>query len=513
MWPIFLPRIRIPRHSELGWRFTTPGAPGPHAQSLAQNLLKYPESLVIAGPRRMALRTSDNVFINSEKPRTNFASNAQFDDTVKSTSQLLTKLTVGNCIVTVVSKSFDGKAKKQEKWYGTKYNVRPLSPRTANQWLNCKSASNYGIDYPRPNLFIPEEKGLIVKKPVRESDKRKRPPTLEERLKPITPPKLIRDDGDNGRWTVYFKQDDTFGQPKSLAIFQILTKDTFSSPIKAVLAALYQVSANDRLQEYAYDASLADLSYDIQVLPRGVRLTFGGYNDKLLDFATYISKKLSKDVTTLLPDSNEEFERYRDELRRAYAGFDVQQPYSHAIYYTNLLLQPKAFQYTNAELRDAIEKVNLNDLADYVKKIWDSGKAEALLQGNLDQKEALQFVEVIDTTLAFETMPAKDVPGRLKPLPIPMTSSDSAPIRISTAEANPSNTNTAVQVTFQCLDPSEKAHVVVEVLNYIVTERFYEDLRTKQQVRIVFIEIANLFRIVLLITIFTIVLLITIFFL
>jgi secreted Zn-dependent insulinase-like peptidase len=110
-------------------------------------------------------------------------------------------------------------------------------------------------------------------------------------------------------------------------------------------------------------------------------------------------------------------------------------------------------------------------------------------------------------------MPAKDVPGRLKPLPIPMTSSDSAPIRISTAEANPSNTNTAVQVTFQYLDPSEKAHVVVEVLNYIVTERFYEDLRTKQQVRIVFIEIANLFRIVLLITIFTIVLLITIFFL
>ena len=470
--------------SELNWRFLTPGAPGPYAQSLSQNLLKYPESLVVAGPRRLALKTADNAFIDSAKPRMGFASDAQFDDNLRSTAQLLNKLTVDNGIVAIISKSFEGKAKKQEKWYGTKYNVKPFSAASFNQWTNCRKASSFGIDYPRPNVFIPEEKGLVVKKKVQD-EKKNRPLTLEERLKPITPPKLIRDDGEDGRWTVYFKQDDKFGQPKAFAVFQLLTKDTFSSPKKAALAALYQVSANDRLQEYAYDAGLADLSYDIQVLPRGVRLTFGGYNDKLLDFATYVAKKLSKEVTTLLPDSTEEFDRYRDELRRAYAGFDVQQPYSHAIYYSNLMLQPKSFQYTNAELRNAIEKVNLGDLTEYVKKVWDSGKAEALLQGNLDEKEALQFVDVIDATLGFGIMTSKDLPGRLTALPIPVTSPDSDPIKISTAEPNPSNTNAAVQVTFQCLDPSEKAHVVVEVLSYIVTERFYEDLRTKQQVRIV----------------------------
>jgi len=476
-WPRYVLE-EVLQISELEWRFLTPGSPEQYSQSLSQNLLRYPESLVIAGPRRLALRLLENEWIDSNKPRMGFASEYQFQGTLKSTLDLVSKLTVDNCLLTVVSKSFDGKTNKVEKWYGTKFNVKPLEMAVRNQWLNCRAAKTFGIDYPRPNKFIPDERGLVVKKPVKGVDTLNAAPTLEERLKPITPPSLIKD---NDRWTVYFKQDDKFGEPKAYAVFELLTKDAFSSPRKAALASLYQVSANDRLQEYAYDANLAGLNYDINVLPRGVRVTFGGYNDKLLDFAAYVSKKLSQEVITLLPDSQEEFERYKDELRRAYAAFDVQQPYSHAIYYTNLLLQPKAFQYTNAEMRTALENVNLDDLTDYVKKIWDSGKVEALLQGNIDLTEALDFVDVIDQTLRFDTMSLGDLPPRLEALQVPLTDPGSNPVKISTAEPNSSNKNAAVQVTFQCLDPSEKAHVVVEVLSSIIGEKFYEDLRTNQQ--------------------------------
>jgi len=260
--------------SELEWRFLTPGATGKHAQSLAQNALKYPESLIMAGPRRLALRTTGMEFIDSNKPRTQFDSESQFDETVRSTSNFVSKLGPAEALISVVSKTFERKAKKEEKWYGTKYNVKPISAASLNQWSNCRKASVLGFGYPRPNVFIPEEKGLVVKKPVSERKKTDSGLTLEERLMPISPPQKIRDDGDGGRWTVYFKQDDRFGQPKAYAIFELLTKDTYSSPKKAALATLYQVSANDRLQEYAYDASLAGLSYDVQVLPRGVRLTF-----------------------------------------------------------------------------------------------------------------------------------------------------------------------------------------------------------------------------------------------
>jgi len=467
--------------SELDWRFLTKGGETTYAQSLVKAMRQYPEPLYIAGSRRLALReAADGGLIDSNKPRKGFASEEQWKDTLAVTDKFVEKLTVDKALVTVISKSFEGKLKKKEKWYGTNYDVKPIPPTLMNQWTNCKPAANFGMGYPRPNVFIPEENGLVVKKPVRNNDEQKQL-TLEERMKPISPPKLIRDDGEDGKWTVYFKQDDRFGKPKSYAIFQLLTKGTYSSPQKAVLAQLYQISANDRLREYAYDASLADLSYDIQVLPRGLRLTFGGYSDKLLDFATYVSRKLSKEVTTLLPDSEEEFERYRDEIVRALKGFDFQQPYAHAIYYSGLLFQPKGFTYTNSELRKAIQNVSPSDLEAYVKNIWSSGKGEALLQGNLDENDAMEFVNVIDRTLNFKSISKEEIPPHVKALPLPKLSAESSPLKMSIAEPNPSNKNSASQVSIQCLETTAEAHVLVDVINTIVSERFYEDLRTKQQ--------------------------------
>ena len=103
-----------------------------------------------------------------------------------------------------------------------------------------------------------------------------------------------------------------------------MTDEVYSSPLKAVLATLYQQSAADKLNEYTYDANLADMSYDLQVLPRGVRLTFGGYNEKLGAFASYVSTKLARDLEDVLPRDEDEFERYKDNLQRALSAFKVQ---------------------------------------------------------------------------------------------------------------------------------------------------------------------------------------------
>ena len=464
--------------NELGWRFATKGAPGPYVQGLVKAMTEYPESLYIAGPRRLALRNSDSKLISSSDPRSGFSFDKQLDDTIQSTANIASKLTVDNAIVTVMSKSFEGKAKKKEKWYGTQYNVKPISAAQLNQWSNCATVSSLGMAYPGPNPFIPSEEGLRVKKPVKTSDNLEAI-TFEERMKPIAPPQLIRDDGDEGRWTVYFKQDDKFGQPNAVAIFRLVTKEVYDSPVSAILSKLYQVSLSDRLTEYTYDASLAGLSFDVQVTPRGIRMLFGGYNDKLLDFATYVSAKVSQDYMSVLPENENEFDRYKDEIVRALAGFDVQQVYAHAIYYSNLALNEKKFLYTNAELRDAIQKVNLSDLKKYVKDLWKSGKGEALIQGNIEKEEALRFVDVIDKTLAFKTISKEEIPSQYRALPLPLTTEST---KIIVAEPNPNNMNAASQISIQCLDPAEKAHVIVEIIAAVLSERYYEDLRTKQQV-------------------------------
>ena len=256
---VFDENLRI---DELEWRFATKGQPGAYVQSLVSAMDFYPPSLYVAGPRRLALKETDSTLIASAEPRTSFRSKEQRDIVKSACDDLIRKLTVDDSFVTVFSKSFEGKTTKVEKWYGTEFNVRPIPESTLSRWKNCVPAGSIGLAYPRRNAFIPSESGLRVKKKVKSDDPA--PLTFEEKIKPIPPPTVIRDDGDEGRWTVYFKQDDRFGQPKGFLIFQLLTGEPYSSPLKASLAMLYQTCAADLLNEYTYDARLAGLTYDFQ---------------------------------------------------------------------------------------------------------------------------------------------------------------------------------------------------------------------------------------------------------
>lgn len=474
VWPEIL------QLTELEWRFLTKGSPVNYVESLVSSMQKYPPELYVAGPRRLALAETREKIVASNTPRSNFDSQEQLELTKSLTMDLINNLNVDNVMVTVLSKTFASIADQKEKWYGTQYRVRPIPPDTIARWRNPAAAKDLGISFPKPNVFIPTEAGLRVLNPPSIPNKFEKR-TFESRMEPILPPRIIRDDGDDGRWTVYFKQDDRFGRPKAFVIFELLTAEVFSSPTRAALAQLYQSSATDRLEEYAYDARLAGLSYDVQVLPRGVRLTFGGYNDKLQEFASYVSMKVAKDSMSVLPTTDVEFDRYKDNLMRGLSAFDVKQPFAHASYYAYLTMQPRKFQFSNDEIRDAVRKSTLPDLVSYVKTLWSSGKGEALVQGNLNEKEALTLVSTIDEALSFKTIKRDQLPPRIKALPLPARSVRALPTRLIIAEPNPSNENSAVHVLLQSLGRTEKDHVLIEILSSIINEPFYEDLRTKQQ--------------------------------
>lgn len=238
---------------ELGWRFATKSNPSTYAQSLAPAMQKYPPSLYVAGPRRLALAEPNSQILTSSAPRTSFDSKEQFIETKSLTNNFVSLLTLDNAFFTVMSKTFDGRTDKTEKWYGTNYSVKPIPEATMNQWSKCASPRSFKIDYPKPNKFIPSESGLRVKlapvnKPFAARD-------FESRMVPIPPPTAIRDDGPGGRWTVYFKQDDRFGLPKAFVVMQLLTKEVYSTPMRAALSLMYELCVSDRLTEYAYDGT------------------------------------------------------------------------------------------------------------------------------------------------------------------------------------------------------------------------------------------------------------------
>jgi len=228
-------------------------------------------------------------------------------------------------------------------------------------------------------------------------------------------------------------------------------------------------------------AELAGLTYDVRVLPRGVRLTFGGYSDKLPEFASYISRKLSREIKDVLPQKDSDFERYKDQILRGLSAFDVKQPFAHASYYAQLTLQPLHFQYSNKDLRDATRKITLPDLVHYAQSLWARGKGVALVQGNFDEKEALDLVASIGDTIPFQPIVESDYPPQLEALPLPATDAKILPTRLLVAEPNPSNENSVSYILLQSLGKSEQDHVLMELVGAILQEPFYNDLRTKKQ--------------------------------
>eukprot|EP00548_Thalassiothrix_antarctica_P015226 CAMPEP_0194175336 /NCGR_PEP_ID=MMETSP0154-20130528/9376_1 /TAXON_ID=1049557 /ORGANISM="Thalassiothrix antarctica, Strain L6-D1" /LENGTH=1065 /DNA_ID=CAMNT_0038889095 /DNA_START=460 /DNA_END=3657 /DNA_ORIENTATION=+ len=466
--------------TDLEWRFATKGSPSNNVQSLATNLGRYEDNpkLVVAGPRRLAVSNSLEEFNSQPRVKGDYYSTQ--DELLRRTKKLVQQLlddymTVDNVLITTMSQSFAENEKDflTEQWYGTKYRAKPIPSTTIQRWKNAFAPR--GITYPKPNVFIPTEKGLNVRIPVPLS-KLNEPKAieLEDRLKPIPPPTKIRDDD---RWTVYYKPDDRFGQPKAFVVFQLLSTEPYDSPEKVALGMLYQECAIDRLEEYAYDARLAGLSYDLQILPRGVRVTFGGYNDKLQEFATSIIQTLTS--SKVLPRNKAEFDRYIDTIQRGLAAFDVKQPYAHASYYAYQTLQPRSFQYGNAVIRSAMSKIkSASQLESYLNTCWKrAAKAEALLQGNLSQKEALELINTIDTALSFTKLDdPKYYPPRLTALSLP-----SSATQLTVSDSNPVNDNAAVHVMLQSVSRSTKDQILIEILSAIVSEPFYNQLRTQQQ--------------------------------
>jgi insulysin len=241
---------------ELSWRFLTRGSTGGYVQSLAGAMQKYPPSLYVAGPRRLALDIQQNV----DRPlsgdaRVSFNSAEQRQRTVNEVTRYIQKLTVENAWLTVQSQSFSGQTDRKEPWYGTDYRVYPIPESVKARWRKCKPPKALSLDFPKPNTFIPSESGLRVRIPrVQAVPVAAR--TFDSRMTPISPPRRIRHDGPGGRWSVYFKEDDRFGQPKAYVIFQLLTNGVYSTPNEAALANFYELSVSDALGEYAYNGKL-----------------------------------------------------------------------------------------------------------------------------------------------------------------------------------------------------------------------------------------------------------------
>ena len=182
------------------------------------------------------------------------------------------------------------------------------------------------------------------------------------------------------------------------------------------------------------------------------------------------------------PDSKT-YARFRDIQQRELSGWKTQQPYYHANYYANQILE--TYQYDIPALQIALDKANIGMLNGFLDdNVGKKSFGTALLAGNIDEKGAEMLVGLIDASFSFSPLP-ESRRSRREALELPLTPSsddgERSGLEIDSKGPNSNEDNSASSFYFQLPSRDLRQTVLCELLADVVEQPFYDSLRTKQQ--------------------------------
>ena len=114
----------------------------------------------------------------------------------------------------------------------------------------------------------------------------------------------------------------------------------------------------------------------------------------MADFAKYVLNKIIKYEV-----NSERFQIIKEKYLLDLKNFDLEQPYQHAIYHSDLCLRKPRY-YIKEKLR-ALKSSTPQTLKLFVPRMLAKIFSEALIHGNCTEKEALEFMEMMNGVSLF----------------------------------------------------------------------------------------------------------------
>ncbi|CAF9914955.1 Insulinase (Peptidase M16) [Imshaugia aleurites] len=299
-------------------------------------------------------------------------------------SKALGYLRADNYRLTIVSQRYPGEWPMKERWYGTEYNVEPISPEFAAMVKKAEEVTSKDripdLHLPHKNEFIPS-KLTVEKKDVTEMAKA---------------PKLIRNDELVRTW---WKKDDKFWVPRANVFVTLRNPLAATLPSTSVKTRMFCQLVKDALGEYSYDAEIAGLEYELGDYNVGIGIDVSGYNDK-------ISVLLEKVLVTMrdLEVKPDRFEIVKERMLRGYRNWDFQQPYHQVGEFTTWLSSDKA--WVNEQYLAEAAHLTPEDISNFYPQLLRQVHLEILCHGNVYKEDALRITDMVETTLKPRALPA-----------------------------------------------------------------------------------------------------------
>eukprot|EP00850_Spirogloea_muscicola_P018425 SM000168S02624 [mRNA] locus=s168:264494:272208:+ [translate_table: standard] len=414
--------------ADFKFHFADKQAPLPYVSGLADNLQHYPPEDWLAGPHI---------------PRV-------FD--ASSIHEVLGQMTYDNLRILWCSKSFPDDVMKREHWYGTQYQVVHLTP----EWIEEPSIAGLQgeLHLPSPNDFIPTD--FTIKHSTVKMDC----PALEKQT-------------EMGR--LWCKHDSLFATPKALIRLSFTCPATSYSPEHSLLTQLFTKLLADGLNEYAYYAQIAGLSYSIQHTTVGFQVFVSGYSHKLM---TLLEKILSKAFAFDFTDDR--FHNVQETTFKEYLNFKYHQPYYHGIYSTSYLLEHKTWHIS--EYTNALPELGPEDLRAFYPKLLSQCFFECFVAGNFLSEEAVVIFDKVESMLQGSSVVCSK----------PLLASQHAERRIAHLSAcssyylplpvpNEVDENSALQFYLQITQDSPALNVLGQLYVQTAKQAAFYQLRTIEQ--------------------------------
>jgi len=394
----------------------------------------------------MATQTSAFWATRNVKPAHLVAHSYLFDDYSMSNHNLLTSIlrnmTAENSIMFTRSKSFDSVNCSIDEWYKVKYIRINQIPSFLPEDLNVK------LSLPVQNQYICNNITMIDKIDV---------------ANPI----LL----DLKNMSLYWKPDLSFGTP-TIDFKLNLVLPTVSRTIRdAVLAKIYFACLEHISNAEIYNINCANYKTSFSRTKNGVSVFINGYPEKFLNVITLLIDSFLNLKSKL---TNDMYENAKTNYRQNLENFVFSQPYSMINYQLSTYIETNT--YPIDDLLRELDTINFSDLFSY-DPLGTSVIAYGLIQGNVTNELAMKIGDYI---------------GKLNPT-ITIYRPSEYLKRLTTNEfseriKNPTELNSCykLSVNIGYLRPDLNADYIkissyLDVLHAFISEQFFDQLRTKEQ--------------------------------
>ena len=335
----------------------------------------------------------------------------------------------------------DIRSDQSEERYGGAYSIEALPSDLIDDWKPASGKSKYSL--PQSNPYMPKEFDLI------DAPKNTMPKTIFER----PGLELLLANGDN------------FGLPKVSLKSRIYSSKAYESVEHNVTMTIHRLLISDTMRSESYFAGQAGLDFSLRNSSRSLNIDLTGYSDQIGRFLSDTLVKIDPKNFT-----EEQFERLKSTYIKRIQDRKKNSPIQQV--FGAMRIESDKFTIPDSRKLSAVKALSFDRFMQLTVELQEQVKIEALLTGNIDQKEGRKIGKILyshfekaltpDGKLKFEEtkLPA----GGMNILEIPVSHKDSAIAVILQGES-------------ESYDEVAKYYIT----RHLLGSRFFQSLRTEQQ--------------------------------